>query len=243
MEKLIWLDKSEADTRECLQSNYRDDIRLLNKLVYFITKSIETINNSQKDADTPLTIEQLTQSQDEKLLCSKVSRSILLHLVDNIQAMRLNTFCGYLSASLACLRSAIESLRIADASSKNSSVAKNWLNSLEFQKPKGYEVPPPIAEIMKKYDSMSKGGSHPHQRAKIYSSLLKPNAKQILGAEQHDKLLSEYFRGLHQVLANILLYLVHEYECVANNEAFLSEEYKLLFEELDSKFGIKFIDN
>jgi len=212
---------------------------LLERQINVISSYVNEIGKLKRGSR--LTIGELQESQDENLLRSMVPAFLMFQALDNLQAARLNILHGYLSVANSCLRNVAEALRWANTAGETAEVAREWLRSGNYKKPKGFVLAPPVQVLMKLLDRLSKGGSHPLATARSYAAWAKPEARVLLDDTVHTEGIHSFLNLTNQVSANFLFFLVGQFNQVLQKNPLLREEVSKLAKELDAVFGIKFL--
>jgi len=236
---LLWLDELEKKCKSSICAGFKDEVGLLEKQINVISAYVNEIGKTK--SGTGLTIGELKRSKDDKLLSSMVPAFLVFQAMDSLQATRLNMLHGYLSVSNACLRNVAEALRWADAAGFSAEVARQWLNSETFKKPTAFVLAPPVQEMMKLFDRLSKGGSHPLAVARSYSALAKSEARKLISDENYKAGMHSCLDLANQVSGDFLLFLVGKFPEVLQGAASLGQEVNKILGELDTKFGIKVV--
>lgn len=236
---LLWLDEMENRGQLYMRRTFAKEIDLLERQISAISSYVNEIGKLKRGSR--LTIGQLQKSWDENLLRSMVPAFLVFQALDNVQATRLNILHGYLSVANSCLRNVAEALRWANAATESAEVAREWLRSGNYKNPKGFVPAPPVQVLMRLFDRLSKGGSHPLAAARSYAAWAKPEAQILLNDTVHMEGIRSFLNLSNQVSANFLFFLVGQFNQVLQNNPLLREEVGKLAKELDTIFGIKFL--
>lgn len=236
---LLWLDKMEEHSQLHMRETFTKEIGLLERQISVISSYVNEIGKLKRG--TQLTIGELQKSADAKLLCSMVPAFLIFQALDNLQAARLNILHGYLSVANACLRNVAEALRWANTAAKNADVARKWLSGDQYIKPNNFVLAPPVGELMKQFDRLSKGGSHPLAAARSYSAWAKAEAAAYVNHKVHIAGIRSFLNLTNQVAANFLFFLVGQFNQVLQKNPLLRGQVSELAKELDAVFGIKFL--
>lgn len=236
---LLWLDEMENRCEVHMREKFAREIDLLERQISVISWYVNEIGKLKRGSG--LTMGELQESRDENLLRSTVPAFLVFQALDNLQAARLNTLHGYLSAANSCLRNVAEALRWANAATESAEVAREWLRNANYKKPKGFVSVPPVQAVMRLFDSLSKTGSHPLAAARAYAAWAKPEARMFLNDTAHTQGIRSFLNLTNQVSANFLFFLIGQFNQVLQNNPLLLEEVGKLAKELDTIFGIKLV--
>jgi len=236
---LVWLDEMEKHCRVSIHETFTKQIELFERQVNIVSSYVNEIGKSKRG--TRLTIGELTKSWDEGLLRSMVPVFLMFQAMENLQATRLNILHGYFSVANACLRNVVESVRWANTAAESAEVAREWLRNGYYRKPKNLVLAPPVQEIMKLFDPLSKAGSHPLAIARTYSAWAKSEARTFLDDEVYIRGIRSFLDLTNQISANFLFFLVGQFNPVLLENPLLQGEVNGLVEDLDTVFGIKFL--
>ena len=234
---LLWLDRLEEQSSQDMRANFKKEISLLEKQIHVISAYVNEVGKARKE--TGMTIGELKNSRDEKLLRFMVPAFLMFQALDNLQAARSVIVRGYLSVANSCLRNVAEALRWANTAAESAEVAREWLRSGKYRRPRGFVLAPPVQEVMRQLDRLSKGGSHPLATARTYSALAKSEASTLLGDKLRMEGIHSFLNLVNQVSANLLFFLVGQFNQVLQKNPPLREEVNNLTTELDTVFGIK----
>ncbi|MDD5510381.1 MAG: hypothetical protein PHI12_06210 [Dehalococcoidales bacterium] len=236
---LRWLDQLEEGCSWGIRSNFKNEISLLERQINVISVYVNDLGKARKG--TGLTIKELKNSQNEELIRFMVPAFLMFQALDNLQAMRLNLLHGYLSVVNSCLRNVAEALRWANTAAYSAEVAREWLRNGNYRKPHNFTLAPPVQELIRLLDRLSKGGAHPLATARSYSALAKPGSSTLLGDELREEGIHSSLNLANQVCANVLFFLVGQFNQFFKKNLLLQEKVSNLTRDLDDIFGIKFL--
>lgn len=206
---LVWLDEMENRCKLHMRQTFTKETDLLERQINVISLYVNEIGKLKRGSR--LTIGELQKSRDENLLRSMVPTFLMFQALDNLQAARLNILYGYLSVANSCLRNVAEALRWANTAAESGEVAREWLRSGNYKKPKGFVLAPPVQVLMRLFDRLSKGGSHPLAAARSYAAWAKPEAQIFLNDTVHMEGICSFLNLTNQLSANFLFFLVGQF--------------------------------